>query len=57
MEKCENCGIAKRIERSYNAVKDGKFYKVLVYACRNPECVSFGVEDKVRQEIKVIKED
>ena len=57
MEKCETCNTAKRIERSYNAVKDGKFYKVLVYSCRNPECVEFGVEQKVRQEIKVIEED
>ena len=57
MKICESCKIAKRIERSYNATKDGKFYKVLVYSCRNPECTEFGVEEKVRQEIKVIEEE
>lgn len=57
MKICDTCKTAKRIERSYNATKDGRFYKVLVYSCRNPQCVEYGVEDKVRQEMKVIEED
>lgn len=57
MKICDTCKTAQRIERSYNAARDGKIYKVLVYSCRNPKCDKFGIEEKVRQEMKITEED
>ena len=53
MNVCPKCKTAKNIVKSYYSEENGKLYKVLVYACRNPECEEFGKEEKVKQEIEV----
>jgi hypothetical protein len=53
LKVCPNCKIAKNIVKSYYSEENGKLYKVLVYACRNPECDKHGEEEKVKQEIEV----
>ena len=53
MKVSPNCKIAKNIVKSYYSEENGKLYKVLVYACRNPECDKHGEEEKVKQEIEV----
>jgi hypothetical protein len=53
LKVCPKCKTAKNIVKSYYSEENGKLYKVLVYACRNPECEEFGKEEKVKQEIEV----
>lgn len=55
MKVCPVCKTAKNISRSYYTEEEGKFYKVLVYTCRNPECAAYGEEEKAKQEIKILK--
>ena len=57
MKVCPKCKTAKNITKSYYSEENGKLYKVLVYACRNPECEEFGKEEKVKQEIEVQRGD
>ena len=57
MKVCPVCKTAKNIVKSYYSEENGKLYKVLVYACRNPECEEFGKEEKVKQEIEVQRGD
>lgn len=57
MKECPVCKTAEVIKNSYFAEKNGKFGKVLIYACRNPECPEYGKEQKVFEEIKTRKED
>ena len=57
MKVFPKCKIAKHIVKSYYFEENGKLYKVLVYACRNPECESYGAEEKVKQEIEVQRGD
>lgn len=55
MKACFYCNTAKRIVRSYYTEEDGKVYKVLVYACMNPSCENYKKEEKVKQEIEILK--
>ncbi len=57
MKTCDVCETAEVITGSKYVERKGKIGKVLVYACRNPECPNYGKEDEVFQEIKVTKED
>ena len=57
MKECPVCKTAEVIRNSYFAEKNGKFGKVLIYACRNPECSEYGKEQKVFEEIKTRRED
>lgn len=53
MKVCPVCKTAENITKSYYSEENGKIYKVLVYSCRNRECVNYGNEELVKQEIKV----
>jgi hypothetical protein len=55
MKVCPVCKTAKNITRSYYTEENGKIYKVLVYSCRNPECINYGDKEEVKQEIKILK--
>lgn len=55
MKVCPKCKIAENIIKSYYSEENGEIYKVLVYACRNPQCENKGVEEEVRQKIEVLK--
>lgn len=55
MKVCEKCKTAKSIKKSYYAEENGKVYKVIVLACRNPQCEEYGKEEQVRQEITIQK--
>lgn len=55
MKVCPVCKIAENIIKSYYSEENGEIYKVLVYACRNPQCENKGVEEKVKQKITVLK--
>ena len=57
MEICNTCKTAEVIKGSKYVQRQGKFGKVLIYACRNPECPEYEKEKEVFQEIKVTKED
>lgn len=57
VKKCSVCGTVEVIKKSYFAVKNGKFGKVLIYACRNPKCPEYGGEQKVFREIETREED
>lgn len=54
---CPKCKTAENIVKSYYSEKNGKFYKVLVYSCRNPKCDNYKNEEEVKNEIKVQRED
>lgn len=53
MGTCPVCKTAQHIVRSYYTEENGKFYKVLVYACRNRNCANFDKQELVKQEIKI----
>lgn len=57
MKVCPVCKTAKHITRSYYTEENGKVYKVLVYSCRNRECVNYGDKELVKQEIEIQKGD
>lgn len=57
MKLCSKCGIAENIIKSYYAEEKGKFYKVLVFSCRNPKCERYKTEEKEKNEIEIHKED
>lgn len=57
MKICETCKTAQLIVGSKYVKRNDKFGKVLIYACRNPECAEYGKENEVFQEIKVTEED
>lgn len=57
MKVCPVCKTAKHIARSYYTEENGKVYKVLVYSCRNRECVNYGDKELVKQEIEIQKGD
>lgn len=44
--KCPLCNIEARIVSSKNIVKNGKFYRRLVYSCLNTACDLFNKEIK-----------
>lgn len=54
---CPKCKTAENIVKSYYSEKNGKFYKVLVFSCRNPKCERYKTEEKEKNEIEIHKED
>lgn len=55
MKVCPECKIAENIVKSYYSEENGEIYKVLVYACRNPQCPRNGTQEEVKQKITVLK--
>lgn len=57
MKICETCKTAQFIKGSKYVERKGKFGKVLIYVCRNPQCSEYEKEQEVFREIEVTKED